>query len=99
MANERFGFFSADNPIGLANCLNNKKEESCPADSPTETVPADSPAYAAVMIAEANAPSGAAASGPRAQRHPRAASRPRYRGGRQSCSPLYSCARRPSRDG
>eukprot|EP00959_Pyramimonas_sp_CCMP1952_P295552 6181784-Pyramimonas_sp.AAC.1 len=36
------------------------------------------------MIAEASAPIGAAASGPRAQRHSRAASRPRYRGERQS---------------
>eukprot|EP00959_Pyramimonas_sp_CCMP1952_P062067 1297015-Pyramimonas_sp.AAC.1 len=95
LANSRFGFLSTDKAIGTINCLRKKKkeEESGPADPLTETIPAGSPADAAIMIAEEDSPSSAAASGLRSQRHSRPASRPRHRGGRQShrtapCAPV-----------
>eukprot|EP00959_Pyramimonas_sp_CCMP1952_P463892 9485681-Pyramimonas_sp.AAC.1 len=50
LATSRFGFFNAGDAVGIANCLNQKKEESGPADSPTQTIPAESQADAAITI-------------------------------------------------
>eukprot|EP00959_Pyramimonas_sp_CCMP1952_P379581 7951074-Pyramimonas_sp.AAC.1 len=84
IANSTFGVFNADSAIGLTGCLKKKKEESGPADSHTETITDESSADAAIMIVEEDTSSGAAASGLRAQRHSRPASRPKYQEGRQS---------------
>eukprot|EP00959_Pyramimonas_sp_CCMP1952_P401381 8410411-Pyramimonas_sp.AAC.1 len=52
LANSCFGFVSTDSAIGFPSCLEMRKGESGPADSPTETFQDESPADAAIAIAQ-----------------------------------------------